>query len=171
MLIEPNSPSPGVRVAFIEEDGAPEPRVDLYTKIPYANLHFLNVGTGFEAAYTVTAEIHTVDERGRAERLVDTHIWERTLAAERFRLTRSDAVFDRTSASVRLAPGRYLLSLELEDQSSDRTFVRELPLRVRTLRGPGIGREFQAIIEEYVATRYRPHEPAAEDATATAEAG
>ncbi len=110
-------------------------RLDVYTKIPYANLLFIHAPTGFTARYNVTAEVYTLNERNRAQNLVQTRIWEQTVQVTTFAQTQTDQLFDRTLQTLDLTPGRYMLQVQLEDQVTRRTFVRELPVEVRNLRG------------------------------------
>ncbi|NBC15866.1 MAG: GWxTD domain-containing protein [Bacteroidetes bacterium] len=110
-------------------------RVDIYTKVPYARLQFLNTANGFTATYEVTAEVFALDDQGRPEGLTTTSIWESRVVVGTFVATQSDQFFDRTLHSIDLAPGRYTLQVKLEDQDTNEAFVREVPIRVRDLSG------------------------------------
>ena len=123
-------------VAVRASETSGETRLDVYTKIPYARLRFTNMADGFMARYAVTLEAYAVDERGRRQNLVATRLWDRTFTATSYAGTQSSELVDRTTQSVALEPGRYLLEVQLEDEVASRPFVRELPVEVRDLGGP-----------------------------------
>lgn len=110
-------------------------RVDIYTKVPYARLQFLNTSNGFTATYEVTAEAFALDERGRPKSLTKTSIWESRVVVGTFIATQSNQLYDRTLHSVDLAPGTYTLQVKLEDQDTKEAFVQEVPVQVRDLSG------------------------------------
>lgn len=110
-------------------------RVDLYVQIPYEQLSFINTSEGFRAQYDVTVEVATLDDRNRPTQLVQTRIWERTVTTATFISTRSGQLFDYSTQSVELSPGRYLLTFQVEDQETSETFVREVAVQVRDLDG------------------------------------
>jgi GWxTD domain-containing protein len=110
-------------------------RVDIYTKVPYARLQFLNTANGFTATYEVTAEVFALNERGRPQGLTKTSIWESRVVVGTFLATQSEQFYDQTLHSIDLAPGRYTLQVKLEDQDTNEAFVREVPIRVRDLSG------------------------------------
>ena len=61
----------------VRSDAYPlQSRLDLYTRIPYSNLTFINTAGGFRATYEITAEVFTLDRRDRPQHLVQTSIWE-----------------------------------------------------------------------------------------------
>ena len=122
-------------VAVRESASSGEARLDVYTKIPYAKLRFTSAADGFTARYEVTLEAYEVDERGRRQNLIATRLWDRTFTATSYAGTQSAELVDRTTQSVALEPGRYLLEVQLEDQVASRAFVRELPVEVRDLSG------------------------------------
>ena len=111
-------------------------RLDIYTKVPYDRLRFLNTANGFTAAYEVTAEIFALGDDGRVQRLALTRVWESKAVVGTFIATRADGLYDRTLHTVELSPGRYALSVKLEDQDTGEAYVSELPVTVRNLSGP-----------------------------------
>lgn len=111
-------------------------RLDLYTRIPYANLRFLNTAGGFRASYTVTAELYDVDERGRRLQIVQSRFWDREVQVESFSATRAAQLSDLSTHSLSVEPGRYRLLFQVEDQASREAFELERDVEVRPLRGP-----------------------------------
>ncbi|MBN2841184.1 MAG: GWxTD domain-containing protein, partial [Coriobacteriia bacterium] len=123
-----------VTVRAADADG--RVRLDLYARIPYANLRFLSTAAGFRASYTVTVELYSVDERGRPRQLVLSRFWDREVQAESFAATRAGQLSDLSTHSLNVAPGRYRLAFQVEDQASRETFEMEREVKVRSLRGP-----------------------------------
>ena len=122
-------------VAVRASQPSAETRLDVYTKIPYAKLRFTNMPDGFTARYEVTLEAYAVDDRGRRQTLVASHLWDRTFSVTSYAGTQSIELVDRTTQSISLAPGRYDLQIQLDDQVADEVFVREMPIEVRDLSG------------------------------------
>lgn len=132
------------------KQGAPETRVDVYTKVPYAHLQFIKGNEGFTASYEISAEFFTLTAQGKRGNRVQSHVWERTVTTENFAATQSDHVFDPLTQSLTFAPGRYLLEIQLEDRVRGEAFVRELPLLVRPLNKP-IAVSDLILLDEYDA--------------------
>ncbi|MEX2399787.1 MAG: GWxTD domain-containing protein [Rhodothermales bacterium] len=108
-------------------------RVDVYTRVPYSSLRFLATNNAFEARYEVTIGVHELEGEDRGGNLVQSRIFEQEVRAADFAQTQTDQLFDRTIQSLELVPGRYLLEFQVDDQASNRSFVKELPIRVRDL--------------------------------------
>lgn len=116
--------------------GSRATRLDVYTKIPYANLRFLSTPNGFTARYGVTVEAYRLDERNRPQNLIQSRIWEQAVVVADFAQTQTEQLFDRTVQTLELDPGRYLIQFQIEDQATNEAFVRELPVEVRDLSRP-----------------------------------
>lgn len=130
------APEFDVDAVSVRSDDASRTRLDVYTKIPYAGLRFLSTPEGFTARYAVTVEVYSLNDRNRRQALVQSRIWEQSVTVAEFMRTQSDQLFDRTLQSLELVPGRYVLQFQLEDQATNGSFVRELPVEVRDLRKP-----------------------------------
>lgn len=111
-------------------------RVDLYARVPYNLMKFLNTANGFTARYDVTVEVAETDAQGRRGNVVMSRLWEGKIVVNTYAATQGDAASDLTTHAIDLAPGRYLLSFQVEDQQSNQSYVRELPLEVRNLNKP-----------------------------------
>jgi GWxTD domain-containing protein len=111
-------------------------RLDLYTALPHTSLSFINTTNGFTARYEVTAELYELDERGRRQNLVQSHIWEQSVVVSAFAATQAAGLVNRTLQSLELPPGRYLLQCQVEDLSSNEHFVRQRPIAVRNFDKP-----------------------------------
>jgi len=123
-------------VAARSDAGAGTTRLDVYTRVPYTSLRFLAASDAFEARYEVTIGVHELEGEDRSGNLLQTRIFEQEVEAADYAQTQTDRLFDRTIQSLELAPGRYLLEFQVEDQASNRTFVEELPVHVRDLSMP-----------------------------------
>ena len=111
-------------------------RLDVYTKLPYTSLRFINTPSGFTARYGVTLEVHEYGEERRTRNLIQNRFWEQTVVVDEFARTQMSQLFDRTIQSIELLPGRYLLQFQVEDQATNETYVRELPVNVRDVNKP-----------------------------------
>ena len=111
-------------------------RLDIFTKIPYSHLDFINTANGFRAAYEVEAEVYELDDRDRPGNLVQAPIWEHTAFATAFAHTQSDQTADYTTHSLNLAPGRYRIECTVTDENSQESSLREMVVEVRDLRSP-----------------------------------
>jgi len=111
--------------------GSRDTRVDLYTRVPYSELQFINTARGFSAQYTVRAEIYRLDRRGRHASLLLRRQWDRSVDVADFRATQANSLFDASSHAVTLAPGTYGLVIEVEDRATriQRRQTRDLVVR------------------------------------------
>lgn len=113
-----------------------ETRLDVYTRVPYSSLRFITTNNGFEARYGVTIEVHELKDESKAGNLLQTRIWEQTVAAPEFAQTQTSQLYDRTIQSLDLPPGKYLVQFQIDDQNSTESFVDEMPVHVRNLSSP-----------------------------------
>lgn len=126
------TPEFNVDVVSLRPDQAgPESRLDVYTRIPYAKLRFLNTADGFTANYQVSADIIELAEDGKRGNLVQSPIWDRTVRVANYADTQAEQIFDFTTQSLELQPGRYVLEVQIEDQSSSESFVNEVSVEVK----------------------------------------
>lgn len=112
------------------------PRVDLYTRVPYQSLRFLRRDDGFEGRYSVSATVHRAGRNDRREGLVASRAWERRVATPNYALTQADSLADYAVFPLNLPPGRYVLSVHLEDGGSDRAITRDRVIEVPALSAP-----------------------------------
>lgn len=141
-----------VDVVGVMGDDAAETRVDLYTRIPLSDIQFIRASGGFRASYQVTADFFTVRENGRRGNRVVSEVWDRPVFVEQFAATQSENHFDALTQSVPLAPGQYLLQVQVEDRSSGRATLQELRFEVRDLDKP-LAVSDLILIESYDASR------------------
>ncbi len=127
-------------------------RLDVYTAVPNTSLRFLARPGGFEATYALTVQVYELDAEGNQEGLVVSRTFERTIDAASYEATQDAEAEDRAVQSLDVPPGRYAVSLILEDGSSGRTFTREVGHIVRPLTAP------VAISDPLLLSRYAPEE-------------
>lgn len=118
------------------EASSAEGRLDVYTRIPYSSLQFISQGGAFIAKYTVLAELYSVDEKGNQQGVVVSRIWERDVPAVEDYDETLASTFDYTTHSISdLSPGTYVLEVQLEDDFASTSFLKRLPVRVRSFAG------------------------------------
>ena len=113
-----------------------ETQLELYTRIPYTQLTFINTPDGFTARYGVMVEVVELDEDARRQNVVTTRIWEGKVGVDTYAATQSDNYYDFTTQSIPLMAGHYMLDFQVEDKESSEVFVREIPVTVRDLNKP-----------------------------------
>lgn len=125
-----------VDVIATRGDTPDQTRVDLYTKIAYPSLRFVNGPNGFEAKYEVMVEAYKLDERNRPGNLAQNPIWDRTVTTDIYASTQDARNVDKVTHTISVEPGRYLLQFQVEDQETNESFVRELITEVRDFDKP-----------------------------------
>jgi len=117
-------------VAFRANAGD-QPRLDVYTKVPFRSLRFIRRDNGFAGQYVITATVHRAGRNDRPQAVVMSRSWERRVTAPTYAVTQADTLADVAAHSLDLPPGRYVVQVRLEDgvsnQSSVRQRVVELP--------------------------------------------
>ena len=113
-----------------------ETQVDLYTRIPYSQLKFINTADGFTARYDITVEAIGLDEENRRQNLMQTRIWEGKVVVDTYMATQADDFYDFTTQTLDLLPGNYILEFQVADRASSQVFTREIAFSVRNLNQP-----------------------------------
>lgn len=103
---------------------------DIYTKLPYVSLKFINTPDGFTAQYQVTAEIYQLDDDGQRQNLVQSPIWDRTIRVPNYADTQADLAFDKTTQAVLLPPGTYMFEFQVEDAHTSQAHLHEMQVDV-----------------------------------------
>ena len=116
-----------------QADSAGAARLDVYTAVPVGSLRFLSRAGGFEAGYAVTVNVSAVDASGQQGGLAVSRTFDRDVRRPDYASTQDSEAADRAVESLALAPGRYLVSVSVEDEASGRTFTRELTHVVRPM--------------------------------------
>ncbi len=130
--------------------------LDVYADIPYKNLRFLARSVGFEANYTVTAEIQRLAEDGTMAGLVASRTWTREVIVVDYDETLGKGS-DRSVQGVDVEPGRYAVELTLEDGASGRVFAQEIGASVREMSGP-VAMSDPVLLDAYSASgRFEPN--------------
>jgi GWxTD domain-containing protein len=111
-------------------------RIDMYTRIAYDNLSFLNSSTGFTADYEVKVDAFRLSDEGRIRNLVQSKIWDATLQTDTYADTQAKESYDFTTQSLELESGHYFFEFEIADKNSNQVYTREIPVDVRSFDGP-----------------------------------
>ncbi|CAN5625235.1 hypothetical protein BH23BAC4_BH23BAC4_10150 [soil metagenome] len=145
-------PAFDVDVVSVRTAEGQEPRLDIYTAVPNSSLRFVARGGGFEAAYTVRVDARRADGSGRAREIVASRAFERQVSAPNYSATQRLDQLDRAAHAVPLAPGRYVLSVRVEDRSSRQSSSREIPITVRSFDAP-VAMSDPLLLDRYDAAR------------------
>ena len=107
-------------------DSAGVTRLDVYAAMPVQNLRFLSRSAGFEASYTLTVDVSALGAQGQRQGLVVSRTFERPVRVPDYAQTQDAEAADRTVETLLVPPGRYTVSVTVEDGVSGRSFTREL---------------------------------------------
>lgn len=112
-----------------------EPKLDIYTRIPYSSLSFISRSGQFVSEYSVLAELYRVDEDGDQQSVVASRIWERKVPpVKTYEETQAINQIDFTTHTISgVQPGVYLLEVQIEDGFAGASYVKQVPVRVRSL--------------------------------------
>lgn len=119
--------------------GGPGTRLDVYTAVPHTALRFLARADGFGATYAVTVEVRAVGDDDRPGRLVLSRTAEREVEVATYDATQNPEAGDLARASLPVPPGRYAVTVAVEDGASGRTLSQETRHTVRDVDGAGVG--------------------------------
>lgn len=123
-------------VASRSDDGMGNPKVDIYTRVPITQMSFIRSSSGFTAGYDVTLDAIEWDEDDRLRNLVQSRIWSANVTVNSYGETQTESRYDVTTQTLAIDPGKYLFEFEVSDRHSNRTYVRSVPVTVRSMSGP-----------------------------------
>ncbi len=138
----------------VRADSGSAPRLDVYTAMPVQNLRFVSRSTGFEATYAVTVNVSELSSGGTQGGLVVSRTFERAVHMPDYAATQSPTGFDRAVESISVPPGRYTVTVAVEDGVSGRSVSREVGHVVRPMDASG-GR-IAAMSDPVLLDRYDP---------------
>ncbi len=131
------SPEFALDLITTRADSAGAPRLDVYTAVPVQSLRFLSRSAGFEAGYAVSVNVSALDDAGQQQGLVVSRTFERSVRMPDYAATQNSATVDRAVESLSVPPGRYTVTVSVEDDASGRTFTREVGHVVRSMDPTG----------------------------------
>lgn len=97
-------------------------RVDVFLKIPYSNLQFVNDREGFVAKYSVTLTFYDEDK----DNIILERLWKERISTKDFGGTVSSKNYNYSYRSFDFKPDKYLIRCEVQDKDSKRNFVVEV---------------------------------------------
>jgi GWxTD domain-containing protein len=95
-------------------------KLDVFLKMPYANIQFLKHKNIYVANYTVTVSLYDEDEN-----LVLEKLWNEKIIARTFQQTSSERSFNISYKTINIEPGKYKLICNAEDDESRKYFSYE----------------------------------------------
>jgi GWxTD domain-containing protein len=100
-------------------------RLDVYVQMPYDRLHFLKVGSAYEAKYEVTMSFLSTDNTPVLEKT-----WVQDVKASTFEESVAKGTYDLSERSIYLQPAKYKLRVRIHDPESDKTTQIEKTVEV-----------------------------------------
>ena len=100
-------------------------KLDIFLKMPYANIQFLKNKNIYVAKYTVTVTIY--DEN---ENLILEKLWNEKIIARTFKQTSSERSFNISYKTLKIEPGNYKLVCHAEDDESRKYFTYKTEIEV-----------------------------------------
>ncbi|MEX0602446.1 MAG: hypothetical protein WD295_03835, partial [Bacteroidota bacterium] len=91
-------------------------RIDIYVQIPHEELRFVKEGDQYVARYEVLLTIHTASKD-----LVVERTWNEQVPVSTFDQTTSNKLYRLTQRAVDVAPGNYLVAVQLKDMETRKT--------------------------------------------------
>lgn len=104
-------------------------RLDVFVQVPYSEIQFIKVPSGFESKYNLTISVYDDDK----ENLLVEKSWSEKIGTKDFDQTTSKSNFNLSMKSFNLEPGKYLLRTVLEDADSRKEFASENEIKIREL--------------------------------------
>ena len=105
-------------------------RLKIITEIAYDELQFVKVGDGYEASYEVSAIIF--DKDGDQ---ADGKIWKQEVFVTEYDQTNKREVFDLTERDFDLEPGKYKVSVSLQDLETNRSNSVNKTIKLKDFTG------------------------------------
>lgn len=106
-------------------------KIDIFIKLPYANIQFLKSNEGYSARYSVVVSVYDEEDNLKVEK-----IWNEKISTYNFKQTSSNSSFNVSYKSFELAPGKYKLVCKLEDLESKKYSTHEQKIKVRAFQDP-----------------------------------
>jgi GWxTD domain-containing protein len=89
-------------------------RVDIFLQVPYSRIQFIKSGAGYNASYTVDLSFKNFD----SEESVLEKSWREKVNTAKYESTSSNKNFNISYRSFKMPPGKYKVSIEVEDDDS-----------------------------------------------------
>lgn len=118
-------------VASYEGRDTAKSKIDIFIKLPYANIQFLKSNEGYSARYSVLVSVFDEEDNLKVEK-----IWNERISTYNFKQTSSNSSFNVSYKSFELAPGKYKLVCKLEDLESKKYSTHEQKIKVRAFQDP-----------------------------------
>ena len=104
-------------------------RLDVFIQVPYSEIQFIKVPSGFESKYNLTVSVYDDSK----ENLLVEKSWSEKVTTKDFDQTISKSNFNLSMRSFNLVQGKYLLRTAFEDVDSRKEFSVENEVKIREL--------------------------------------
>jgi GWxTD domain-containing protein len=130
--------------------GVPDVRLDVLTAVSHPALQFRARTDGFAAAYAVTVDVREATEDG-AGRLVLSRTAEHEVRVRDYAATQDGAAESQAVASLDVPPGRYAVTVTVEDVATGRASTWESVHTVRDVARPAVALSDPVLMRTYDA--------------------
>ncbi|MGA7160125.1 MAG: GWxTD domain-containing protein [Bacteroidota bacterium] len=107
-------------------DDSSAARIDIYAQVPFNELQFVTVDSGFIARYEITIDILTLDGNAVLEKT-----WNQEVHVHMFDETQSRKEYSTTAGSFKLAPDDYEMRAELREGDSRKASLQTRKIHVQ----------------------------------------
>jgi GWxTD domain-containing protein len=104
-------------------------RLDVFIQVPYPEIQFVKITSGFESKYNLTVSVYDEEK----ENLLLEKSWSEKISVKEFDQTTSKTNYNLSLKSFNLEPGKYLLRTVLEDVDSRKEYSVENVISIREL--------------------------------------
>ncbi len=104
-------------------------RLDVFIQVPYSEIQFVKIASGFESKYNLTVSVFDEDK----ENLLLEKSWGEKITAKEFDQTTSKSNYNLSLRSFSLEPGKYLMRTAFEDVDSRKEYAVENVIAVRKM--------------------------------------
>lgn len=104
-------------------------RLDVFIQVPYSEIQFVKIASGFESKYNLTVSVFDEDK----ENLLLEKSWGEKITAKEFDQTTSKSNYNLSLRSFNLEPGKYLMRTAFEDVDSRKEYAVENVIAVRKM--------------------------------------
>ena len=144
----PPSPESDIPRVYVEaltfwDDQTTQCRLDVFLEVPYEALHFTRLNNSFHASYNVTIDVN--DSSGQQ---VTERYWTEDIDTKNYEESVSPNAAKLSQKSFPLKPGRYELSLIMNDPVTKKSF----PMK-KSLELPDFGYEIFAMSDMMIVNR------------------
>jgi GWxTD domain-containing protein len=145
---EYQAPAPFSVDVFSFKADSGKSRLDLYLRIYNNMLTFVKQDGQFIANYEVVVDFFDTDEKGDDPQLLLEKTWSQAVAAPTYEISVSSNRYHETARSYEIPLAVRLVSVQVRDKSSDKTFVIKRQIQASPVDGDGLGMSSVMLVGE-----------------------